>query len=505
MLFMNSISNKIVNFCIRHTILILSIILVFFSVLTRSATIGSHLFFGFEQGRDAFRVKSILNLSDIVIVGPKTDIDGIFHGPWYYYLMTIPYLLGNGDPRIAVIFLISIGAIIPVVFFVWWTQLSKNILVSFIFAVLTAASFELMVYSRWLSNVSPALPFFTVGMFFLWQFLSSKKSKWIILSSCLFGLACQFEIVMTFWLVVGFVVLFLTKNLVVSSKKTFILMIGAFAIWFLPLLVFNIKYDWLSVRSILLLIKHQDVEVSRLESITLYGNMMFRLWNETVLFLPTLPALITILPTIIGLIFLWKKEKGFRKMINMLACLIVGTVPVLLFSHSAHLVQVYAGFGVVLLQLFFVSLWYWMKKIQVMRTYLKLTLTTLIGITCLFSVVRSFVYLWSDRGTFYRTIQEDLNFSDQLKIVEYIKAETSHTDDYFLKAFTIPYYQEEGWQYLHEKFIGKKLNPGAQKIYLVIEERVDPYWEKRWINDLGNTTLISEKKFGRIRLQERSR
>jgi hypothetical protein len=39
--------------------------------------------FSYDQARDAFFAQDILN-GDLKIVGPPTDIQGVFHGPLYY-------------------------------------------------------------------------------------------------------------------------------------------------------------------------------------------------------------------------------------------------------------------------------------------------------------------------------------------------------------------------------------------------------------------------------------
>jgi len=69
---------------------LLIILLIFFTAFAvRWIRIPEYLFFGYEQGRDALVIKDIYIMEKFTLVGPKTDIDGVFHGPIYYYLMTI--------------------------------------------------------------------------------------------------------------------------------------------------------------------------------------------------------------------------------------------------------------------------------------------------------------------------------------------------------------------------------------------------------------------------------
>src|SRR5436190_11008047 len=92
--------------------------------LIRIIRIWDFLFFGFEQGRDLQIVQKIYELKDFVLVGPSTSIGGVFHGPWYYYILAIPASLGNGNPLATSIFLIFFGSFLPVIIYL----LAKDLL-----------------------------------------------------------------------------------------------------------------------------------------------------------------------------------------------------------------------------------------------------------------------------------------------------------------------------------------------------------------------------------------
>ena len=49
--------------------------------LLRIAWLDKNLFFGYEQGRDLLAIKDIIFNKNLTLLGPKTDIDGIYHGP----------------------------------------------------------------------------------------------------------------------------------------------------------------------------------------------------------------------------------------------------------------------------------------------------------------------------------------------------------------------------------------------------------------------------------------
>ena len=86
-------------------------------ILKIIVTISGLARFGFEQGRDAYRITHLIHGKDLFLVGPKTDIAGIFHGAWYYYLMALPYFVGRGSPIFASWFLAILGSLVPLVFY----------------------------------------------------------------------------------------------------------------------------------------------------------------------------------------------------------------------------------------------------------------------------------------------------------------------------------------------------------------------------------------------------
>ena len=486
--------------------LLIGIALFVVAFFIRAQNIQSNLFFGFEQGRDAFRIQSILQLEDFVLVGPKTDLDGIFHGPWYYYFMTIPYFLGGGEPLVSSLTLIGLGSLVSVIIYWWWYELTDKKGMAFLAGLIAAVSFELIQYSRWLSNVSPAIAILTMALYLLWKYQKTQKKWFFPASLCLMGLAAQFEIILSLWLVIMMTILIVSRQIVLPKMKILFLGLLLFAWWYLPLLVFNLKYNWQTVGSVWEVLTNGESNSTLLKSFEDYLGMLFRLWNQTVLFIPrTLAALGAIL-TAGGVYLAFKNDKKkWQFIISLAVAMVLSTVPVIFFSHSLGLIQVYAGIGIGMLLLFLVSCSaLWIEYRQKSNRFALLMLIILTGMV-LWSSGKAIIFTANDQGTFFRTIQDDLNYHDQRKILEYIQAEAPSSESYFVKAFTIPYYQEEGWQYLHQQKVGRQLEPGAKTIFVIIEEKVDPYWREQWIKDLGVTTVVDERLFGKIVIQKRIR
>src|SRR6266567_449887 len=172
-------------------ILLLLCLLFIIAICFRFAFLSNNLFFGPEQGRDFLVVKDTVLSHKLTLIGSKTDIAGIFHGPLFYYLSTIPFLFTHGDPLSASFFFIFINS--TTVFFLYLLGIKiRSKRVGLIAALLFTFSFNAIVYARWLSNPPLSIPFATMTMFFLFSFLKGNKRSLIGYAICL-GLLNQAE------------------------------------------------------------------------------------------------------------------------------------------------------------------------------------------------------------------------------------------------------------------------------------------------------------------------
>lgn len=92
-------------------------ILFFIAIFLRFYLLWQNLFFGPEQGVDFLAIRKIVVNHNLTLIGAKTDIDGVFHWPFYYYLATMPFTVSNGNPLVVVLFFIVINS--TTVFFIY--------------------------------------------------------------------------------------------------------------------------------------------------------------------------------------------------------------------------------------------------------------------------------------------------------------------------------------------------------------------------------------------------
>ncbi len=474
------------------------------AVFMRFYQLPSHLFFGFEQGRDASRIMDIIQGQDLFLVGPKTDLPGVFHGAWYYYLMIIPYFLGQGNPLFASFFLAILSASTVLIMFLLLKTITKKNWPGFLAALLTTFSFEQISYGRWLSNVGPAMPLVALAFLFLSLYLKRNQPKWIILSALVAGLAAQCEIILTLWFVFAFLLLMLFKIIKISNLKILSFSFLAAGWWYLPLLLFNLKNSWITVKSVR---QYFFTDQTHAHSFALahsfqkYGQIHWQIFKQTLVFVSQHWLLITAgLAWLLGLsltIRIVKKKRLEFKFLQLNLVWLLMTLPALLFSDSVALYQLYlsTSLGFISLTAFMIA-----KLIKIKSGQLIVALLAAIWVL---SLARIFHYLETNQGMFFITIQDDLNLKDQTQAIKYVLTDAK-TQPYRFKAFAIPYYQEQGWQYLHSWLNPDHTDLEAQLIYLAIEPQVEEYWQQQWIKDLGPTKLVETQQFGQLIIQKRA-
>lgn len=208
--------------------------------------IGANLQFLGDQGRDALVMLRLLIQGDLPFIGPITSVGGFFLGPLYYYLMA-PFLwLAHFNPVGPAIATAVLGILtIPALYFTAAKIFDKR-------SALLAAGLYALAYipisetrSAW--NPNP-MPLAALGIIY------GFYSKNLLLAAVSLGAALQLHYMIVFlgpWLL---------WQVIVSrrNKKELVKCLLVLLIMALPLLLFEIKNNWLNTRGLMeFLTKHQ--------------------------------------------------------------------------------------------------------------------------------------------------------------------------------------------------------------------------------------------------------
>ncbi len=220
--------------------LLLFVILVGF--VLRIYRIDQLLGFYYDQGRDALVIWDLIYHHKFFLIGPTTGIEGIFRGPWYYWLITPFYWLGKGNPIYPSVFL-SLTTVTAIGFSYYLGYKIQSRLTGLMAAVIAAFSFYLVYASRWLSNPTPMILLSVVMVWGMLQVAEGRKWGWPVIAFCsglsLFNFGSSGEL---FYFPALFVfAVWQRKNW--PDRRNLILSILLFAATFSPLVIFDLKHQ----------------------------------------------------------------------------------------------------------------------------------------------------------------------------------------------------------------------------------------------------------------------
>ncbi len=459
--------------------------------------LDDHLFFSHEQGRDATAARGIYTLTDLTLIGPKTEIPGLFTPPWYYYLLAIPYGLSRGSPHFAsFVQIILMSATAPIIYLLFH-KLSVSNHWAFVAGIFTAFSFEFISYTRWLTNVSLAIPISALAFYFLISHCQTKSQKYLALYGILAVAASIFQVVLIFQFVFIWLVLTVLKITKLPQARALVFIAVAAVLVAAPLILFDFRNQHISANAAIDFLNGSSDYPFRFnptnalslylqEFTTIAKRTLFNYHNPILLL--TFAALLTF-----GLAQFAKTAK-VRNLLVITATMTLMGLGIALFNIG--LTQLYLATGIGLILLFTMAM-------QALWTNPKTRIAAVIlSILWLVSLTKNLQLLDQNRGMFFVTIAEGLNYKDQKAALNFIRNDAAQ-QEYRLEAFTIPYLKPQGWEYLHQYFFGEGDNKTAKLVYIIIEKNVEQFWRQKWTEELGPTDLILSAKFNDITVEKR--
>ncbi|MBI4058859.1 glycosyltransferase family 39 protein [Candidatus Microgenomates bacterium] len=483
------------------------VVILIAAFLLRVWRIDELLGFYYDQGRDAKIIWELWHQGKISLIGPTTGIEGIFRGPWYYWLIAPFYLLGNGNPVWPSVFLSLTTVAATLLIYVIGVMVGGRV-TGIVAAVISAFSFQLVYASRWLSNPTPMLlisMLLVLGMFLV---LKGQTVVWILIALML-GLALQFGsaaevfylpavLIFSLWLALRS-----RQRRKLPNKKILLISVSLFLITLLPQIVFDFRHGGLLYHNISQFLFEQK---SFNQTTAWLLERRFPLYFDTFgpLIFPTNSKLIQIFSFLILVILLAniKRFLSNDKFVLLLTLLILPLIGLLFFRGNNGIIYSYYFTG------------YYLIFVLIFSVIITSINSTQIGKL----ILGLFLWLFlQDNGSILgRHLNSNINNPDSIVLgnqklaVDWVYQDTAgrnfgldvyvppvipHAYDYlFLWRGTTRYHQ----------------TPVAEKIpllYTLYEE--DPPHPERlaaWLfRQKGIGKVLTEVKFGGITIQRRER
>lgn len=459
----------------KKTFLIFALFLL--ALIIRFYPISKNLFFGPETGKDFLEIKNIAVNHKLTLIGAKTDIDGIFHGPFYYYLQTIPFILSNGNPVASSffnIFLISLNAIF--LFYLGKKIFSEK--VALISAFLFAFSPRSVEYSRWLS-AQPLSPLFSLFLFFSLYQVYRGSSKYIYFIALISGILIHLQLLHLYFTIPIIIICFVWGKIKISLKQI-VLSLIIFALSLSNFLLFDLRHNFLISKNVFLVLLGKKGFIAPLG--TSIRETFVNLIKETTSYLFHNLTFLTHILFFLIVIFLLKKI--IRKKFGVCHLLLIFLFePIVYLALSRH--SILPHFFIFISPFIFL-----LTAVIIEKIFEKSKIAALI---VLFLIIINNLLVVSKLEPWGITI------GAQKKVLDIVYADAKG-EPFRYEAFTVPYFWKDGWQYMFAWYGKKKYGyipseKGDNKVYFILQhEETDFYndWYLKHVVPYGRIVFSSK-------------
>lgn len=237
----------------------LLVLIIILGIIFRTYNFSKGFSFAHDQDLYSWIAKDILTNHHQRLVGQLTSVDGVFIGSFYYYLMAAFYGIFQMNPLSAIIPLTMIGMFnIISVFWIFKRHFGKK--TAYIGSFIYAISMGIAFFDRWSVPTQPTL---TWAIWFLGTILELYKGnlKFLPIYGFLAGFTWQIHIALLPILPLPIVAYMINKNKInkLWKKENIKIVVAAILVFLItlsPFFVFEIKHNFLQIKSMAAGINH---------------------------------------------------------------------------------------------------------------------------------------------------------------------------------------------------------------------------------------------------------
>lgn len=233
----------------KHVTSLLFLVLVLINLFMASWYVShGDIHFSADIGRD-FLLLQELDQKKIVLIGPRSSVSGIFHGPLWMYITYPGFVLGFGNPVVMGWYWIFLTSLFLISCFFIAKKLFDT-QTAYLFVLMT--SLYMVFHSHELFNPHGAMFVIPAVFYFFLRYIQTNNYKYLIAHILLIGALIQFQMAIgvPFFILSLLYVLYQT----VKKHKTHARHLLAYALIFLSLttfILFDIRHEFLMVKSAL--------------------------------------------------------------------------------------------------------------------------------------------------------------------------------------------------------------------------------------------------------------
>lgn len=445
---------------------------------------NNHIFL-IDQGRDYVAVKNIVVNHKPTLIGAEVGsgmagLQGLFHGPFYFYLLAIPFIIFHGDPYGGLLLMFAFGLLTIVVGFVFGKKVFGpwgGILLS----SLIALSPPIISQSRFIWSPHPAAFFIILAFYFIYLSYSKNKRN-LFLGAFFTGFIYNFEFAMAVPLSAA--VFLYTLFLLRKQLQYFIFVLAGFVLAFIPLLIFEVKHGFKALHGLGNYLSQPSKTGINIDLAPFLHNFSDTFPKQTII-----PLVLILLIFIIGLIFfvIKEKRKNLSSFIFFLSVTWLVTVIIMSFVKT-HIFEYY----LIHLNLITIFLFAYIivQAYEIKHRYFQIVLTVIFATFLLYGTQNSILvtkYDLQDYGgmTKIRGKIDAINF-----IYDDAKGKQFGLFVFYPPVYTYPY-DYLIWWHGQKKYHYLPHNEKKGLFYLLIEKDLGKPWSyKGWLETVIKTGKV---------------
>ena len=291
----------------KFVLFILTVGIVFRLILSHDY----NFIFNMDNARDMVDVREMMELKKPRLIGPTTAIEGFYNGPGWYYLLSVPYFLTEGDPYGSILMEIMLWAI-GGYFLLILVNKYYGILALLAVSIIWIASNFILLATQYAFNPNPVLLLTPAFIFYLIKYLESGKLKYSLIIWFLTGIFLHFEIAAALFLPLVIVAnVLLGKHGNYLKSRAFGWGLVAFSFTLLPQILFDLKNNFQLSKSLLLYKSgtHGSVDLNPLSRLIQIWQSFYDTFLPTLMNFQTFQNVIIILFGICLGMVIFKKQK----------------------------------------------------------------------------------------------------------------------------------------------------------------------------------------------------
>ena len=437
--------------------------------------LGHYVAYTYDQGRDFIAGANIILLHKIPFIGPTTGINGLFHGSWWYYLLTVPYLLFEGTPigYYWFNFFIQFSLLIVLMIFL---KKEFGSLVSILFGLFVSLAPYFILMSLFVGNNSMVLPSLLIFLICNFYFFKNKDISVTLLffSGLSLAFVGEFELSFGIFLIPLYVLailLFTTLRKTIFQKKGLFFLFGII-VGFTPRILFELKNSFMQTKVLFSFLLHPKLYnnpapyLSRVsERWILFQGYFFEMFNERFFAYIFLISIIFI--TVITVISVIKHKIKIQPVFLFYSYLLGGLFFLATLYKDFFWKNYYEGIHYLFLFVFITLIGHFVHK-KYLFTKRVILLSLLFGLGIL-----NGMYTWR---TFINKVPFD-GLRVQESVVNHIMRNQNQNKEYCLRIYT-PSVIPHTYNYL---FLVNKMKPSTEWVnnicWFIVE--TDSYKKRR--------------------------